>query len=79
MKLTRNEILVLIDYYNDLEYELENRIEVFDPDLFKIQTDRYKNEKNTIKSRIKELRNDLNNLQLSWRRVYRNIGSSFFS
>lgn len=62
MKLTRNEILVLIDYYNDLEYELENRIEVFDPDLFKIQTDRYKNEKNTIKSRIKELRNDLNNL-----------------
>lgn len=62
MKLTRNEILVLIDYYNDLEYELENRIKVFDPDLFKIQTDRYKNEKNTIKSRIKELRNDLNNL-----------------
>lgn len=70
MKLTRNEILVLIDYYENLKYELEDQIEnfehryatVLDSDLFKIQIERYKNEKNTTKSRIKELRNELNNL-----------------
>lgn len=70
MKLARNEILVLIDYYENLKYELEDRIEnfehryatVLDSDLFKIQIERYKNDKNTTKSRIKELRNELNNL-----------------
>lgn len=70
MELTRNEILVLIDYYDNLKYELEDRIEnfedsysaVLDSDLFKIQIERYKNEKNTTKSRIKELRNELDNL-----------------
>lgn len=70
MKLTRNEILILIDYYENLKCELEDRIEnfdhryaaVLDSDLFKIQIERYKNEKNTTKFRIKELRNELNNL-----------------
>lgn len=70
MKLTRNEILVLIDYYENCKYELEDRIEnfeqsysgVLDSDLFKIQIERYKNEKNATKSRIKELRNEVNNL-----------------
>lgn len=70
MKLTRNEILVLIDYYENRKYELEDRIEnfeqsyseVLDSDLFNTQIKRYKNEKNATKSRIKELRNELNNL-----------------
>lgn len=70
MKLTRNEILVLIDYYENRKYELEDRIEnfeqsyseVLDSDLFDTQIKRYKNEKNATKSRIKELRNELNNL-----------------
>lgn len=70
MKLTRNEILVLIDYYENRKYELEDRIEnfeqsyseVLDYDLFNTQIKRYKNEKNATKSRIKELRNELNNL-----------------
>lgn len=70
MELTRNEILVLIDYYENRKYELEDRIEnfeqsyseVLDSDLFDTQIKRYKNEKNATKSRIKELRNELNNL-----------------
>ena len=70
MKLTQNEILVLIDYYENRKYELEDRIENFeescseilDSDLFNTQIKRYKNEKNATKSRIKELRNELDNL-----------------
>lgn len=70
MELTQNEILVLIDYYDNLKYELEDRIENFeescseilDSDLFNTQIKRFKNEKNGAQSRIKELRNELNNL-----------------
>lgn len=70
MKLTQNEILVLIDYYENRKYELEDRIknfeescsEILDSDLFNTQIKRFKNEKNGAQSRVKELRNELDNL-----------------
>lgn len=70
MELTQNEILVLIDYYQNRKYELEDRIEnfeqsysdVLDSDLFNTQIKRYKNEMNGAKSRIKELNDALDNL-----------------
>lgn len=56
MKLTRNEIATLVSYYDNLQFDLKDRIEtlkencqgVIDSDLYKIQLDRYKTEYNNF-------------------------------
>lgn len=64
MKLTRNEIATLVSYYDNLQFDLKDRIEtlkencqgVIDSDLYKIQLDRYKTEYNKYETRVDELR-----------------------
>ena len=74
MKLTRNEILILINHYNGLKFDLEDRMNKFestyislmdnlmDNDLFDIQRKRYKTIINEYDSRINEFQTELNNL-----------------
>lgn len=70
MKLTRSEILILINYYNGLEFELEDRMDKFenaclsliDNDLFDTQRKRYKTMHNEYESRINELQTELDKL-----------------
>lgn len=70
MKLMYNEIITLIDYYENLVSELENRrndlekdcVKLLDFDLYETQRTRYKHNIDGSKARIKELDNELNNL-----------------
>lgn len=70
MKLTRNEILILIDYYKNLEFDLEDRMDKFentyiglmDNDLFVTQRKRYKIMLDEYRSRINELQTELDKL-----------------
>lgn len=71
MKLTRNEILILINHYNGLKFDLEDRMNKFestyislmdnlmDNDLFDIQRKRYKTIINEYDSRINEFQTEL--------------------
>lgn len=64
MKLTRNEIATLVSYYDNLQFDLKDRIEtlkencqgVIDSDLYNIQLNRYKTEYNKYETRVNELR-----------------------
>lgn len=68
MELTHNEIIILIDYYENLVNDLENRmndfekdcIDLLDFDLYETQQARYKHNIDGSKARIKELDNELN-------------------
>lgn len=70
MKLTRNEILILIDHYKGLEFDLEDRMDKFkntyiglmDNDLFVTQRKRYKVMLDEYRSRINELQTELEKL-----------------
>ncbi len=70
MKLTRNEILILINHYNGLEFDLEDRMDKFentyiglmDNDLFVTQRKRYKTMIGEYESRINELQTELDKL-----------------
>lgn len=70
MKLTKKEIIVLIDYYENLVNNLEDRmndlekdcLDILDFDLYETQRTRYKHNIDGGKARIKELHNELNNL-----------------
>ena len=70
MKLTRNEILILIDHYKCLEFDLEDRMDKFgntyiglmDDDLFVTQRKRYKIMLDEYRSRINELQTELDKL-----------------
>lgn len=70
MELTRNEILILIDHYMGLEFDLEDRIDKFkntcmglmDDDLFGTQRKRYKVMLAEYRSRINELQTELEKL-----------------
>lgn len=70
MKLTYDEIITLIDYYENLVSQLESRMNdlekinpiLFDYDLYETQRTRYKHNIDGGKARIKELHNELNNL-----------------
>lgn len=70
MKLTRNEIATLVSYYNGLQLDLKDQIEILnencqgaiDFDLYKIQLDRYKTEYNEYETRLNELRAERDNL-----------------
>ena len=63
MKLTRDEIAVLLNYYSGLEFDLEDRIEALqqncmgriDTDLYEIQRTRYELKYKKYESRINEL------------------------
>lgn len=70
MELTRDEILILIDYYKNLEFDLEDRMDKFentyiglmDNDLFVTQRKRYKIMLDEYRSRINELQTELDKL-----------------
>lgn len=70
MKLTRNEIIILIDYYENLVNDLENRMNnlkndffgLIDFDLYDTQKERYKHRIDEDKTRIKELDKELNKI-----------------
>lgn len=70
MKLTRNEICVLINYYESLKFDLEDRMEKFknvrvkliDNDLFIAQRNRYEARHDEFESRINELQTELDEL-----------------
>lgn len=70
MKLTRNEILILIDHYKGLEFDLEDRMDKFentyiglmDNDLFVTQRKRYKVMLDEYRSRINDLQTELEKL-----------------
>lgn len=70
MKLTRNEIFILINYYEGLKFDLEDRMEKFknvqveliDNDLFVIQRKRYEARHDEFESRINELQTELDKL-----------------
>ena len=70
MELTHNEIIILIDYHENLVNDLENRmnnlekdgISLIDFDLYETQKKRYKHRIDESKTRIKELDNELNKL-----------------
>lgn len=70
MKLTKNEIAVLVNYYDNLQFDLKDQIDtlrenchgVIDSDLYKIQLERYQTEYTKYEIRINELRAERNNL-----------------
>lgn len=70
MKLTRNEIATLVNYYDGLQFDLKDRVEtlkencqgVIDSDLYKIQFNRYMTEYDKYETRVNELRAERNNL-----------------
>ena len=67
MELTRDEILILIDYYTNLKFDIVKRMDDFekncinllDNDLFDTQRKRYKNMIDGYKTRISELQTEL--------------------
>ena len=68
MKLTKNEIAILVNYYDNLQFDLKDQIDtlrenchgVIDSDLYKIQLDRYQTEYNKYEIRVAELRAERN-------------------
>ena len=70
MELTHNEIIILIDYYENNVNDLESRMNDFekdclnllDFDLYETQKERYKHNIDGSKARIKELDKALNEL-----------------
>lgn len=70
MELTNNEIIILIDYYENKVNDLESRMNDFekdclnllDFDLYETQQARYKHNIDGSKARIKELDKALNEL-----------------
>lgn len=70
MKLTRNEIFILINYYEGLKFDIEGRMEKFkniqveliDNDLFITQRKRYEAMHDKFESRINELQAELDKL-----------------
>lgn len=70
MKLTRNDLAVLLNYYTGLEFDLEDRMETFkkdcigllDSDLFDQQMNRYKAKLKEYESRIDKLQVELDEL-----------------
>lgn len=70
MKLTKNEIAVLVNYYDNLQFDLKDQVDtlkenchgVIDSDLYKIQLERYQTEYDKYEIRVSELRAECNNL-----------------
>ncbi len=70
MKLTRNEIWILLNYYQGREFDITNQInnfndnchEIIDSDLCNIQLNRYKSKRKMIKDRVAELQTELDKL-----------------
>lgn len=70
MKLTKNEIAVLVNYYDNLQFDLKDQVDtlkenchgVIDSDLYKIQLERYQTEYDKYEIRVSELRAERNNL-----------------
>lgn len=70
MKLTNNEIIVLINYYDGLEFEEKSHVDdikqtctdLLDADLLTTQIKRYEHRLDGYKSRINELQAELDNL-----------------
>ena len=70
MKLTKDEIEVLVDYYDNLQFDLKDQIDalkenchgVIDSDLYKIQLERYYTKYNEHEYRVNDLRAERNNL-----------------
>lgn len=70
MKLTKNEIAVLVNYYDNLQFDLKDQIDtlrenchgVIDSDLYKIQLERYQTEYDKYETRVSELRAERGNL-----------------
>lgn len=72
MKLTRNEIAVLLNYYNGFELDLEDRLDnvkatcmgIIDSDLYGTQIDRCRAKIKECKNRISELEAELDSIKL---------------
>lgn len=72
MKLTRNEIAVLLTYYNGFELDLEDQLDnvkatcmgVIDFDLYETQIDRCRAKIKECKNRISELEDALDSINL---------------
>lgn len=72
MKLTRNEIAALLNYYNSILFDLEDQLDnvkatclgVIDSDLYGTQIDRYKAKIKECKNRISELEAELDSIKL---------------
>ena len=72
MKLTRNEIAVLLNYYSGLESDLEDQLDdvkatcmgVIDSDLYGIQIDRYRVKIKECKNRVSELEAELDSIKI---------------
>ena len=70
MELTNNEIIILINYYDGLKYEEESRVDdikqtctsLIDNDLLTTQLKRYEHRLDGYKSRISELKAELDKL-----------------
>lgn len=70
MKLTENEIEVLVNYYDNLQFDLKDKIDtlkenchgVIDSDLYKIQLERYYTKYNEHEYRVNDLMTERNNL-----------------
>lgn len=70
MKLTRNEIAVIVNYYKGIEFDFEDQINtletncqgVIDADLYKTQLDRYKTRIKECKDRVAEVTAELDEL-----------------
>ncbi len=70
MKLTRNEIAVIVNYYKGIEFDANDQIDtletnclgVIDSDLYRTQLDRYKNQIKECEDRIKEVTAELEEL-----------------
>lgn len=67
MKLTRNEIGALLNYYQSLEFDLEDQMNsiqdnchgLIDSDLYRMQLNRYDDKRKEIKDRVAELTAEL--------------------
>lgn len=70
MELTNNEIIILINYYDNLKYEEKGHVDdikqtctdLLDSDLLATQLKRYEHRIDGYNSRISELKAELDNL-----------------
>lgn len=70
MKLTRNEIGALLNYYQSLEFDLEDQMNtiqdncqgIIDSDLYGMQLNRYDTKRKEIRDRVAELTAELDKL-----------------
>ena len=70
MKLIRNEIGALLNYYQSLEFDLEDQMNtiqdncqgIIDSDLYGMQLNRYDAKRKEIKDRVAELTAELDKL-----------------